>query len=457
MNRLQQIDDPLDRGWLDEPPSFRSFMGMVRRQAAVVMLCIMASIVISLIFIIYEEPLYTARVSLYLDAEGNADAPRSEVATAIDLDTVVELIRSDHTTAAVIRALDLEREPEFAPGGSALGAAVNRLRELLGLVAADTETADPMLAVILKVRSGLKVARNGNTRVLDLQYTSRSPDLAVAIVNAFAREHIDSMTSRDEGAVASRITRLNLRVEDMRQNAAAASARIRTILHDSGLFTADPQELEGRIAALREKLSEHEAKVAALSAKLAVYSNYEQSGDDTTIDTPEGRRLITELGEARQRLLDVRQKSDVSPNLVSATESGIKNLEASLRQEIRFAERATEVERAVTIAEHDNFADQIQLLGDYVASDAWAELEAVRQKKIFYDGMYQDYLTQLEGAGRERRNRPDLRIVADALRPTIPSSPDIKLWLAIAVSFAILIGLCIASLREWNRHERSQS
>lgn len=458
MNRIRHVEDPLDLGWRDKPPTFRSSIGMLRRQAAMVMLCIAASIVIAMIFIVLAEPLYTARVSLYLDADAGADASRSDVATAIDLDTHAELIRSDDTTAAVIRSLDLAQQPEFAPDRSAIGTFVGSLREVLGLAPAETETVDPLLAVILKVRSGLKVARNGNTRVLDLTYTSKSPNLAVAIVNAFADAHINGISARDEGAVARRIARLNLRVEDLRKKADDAGARIRSILHESGLFTADPQVLEGRISLLRQQHSALEAKVAALSVKLALYTNFGQTGDVSTIaiDTPEARRLLAELAVAKRRLLDVRQRADASPEAATATESGIKNLEAGLRQEIGFEARAIEVERAMSNAERDNIASQIALLGEYLASDTWAGLEAVRQRKIFYDGMYQDYLTLLEGAGRERQNRPDLRIMAEALTPTVPSSPNIKVWLAIAVSLAALLGVGIASLREWNRHERSR-
>ena len=457
MNRTQHIKEPLDVIWRDGPPSLKTFVAMVRRQAPVVLLCIAASIVIAMISIVFAEPLYTARVSLSLDADGGGDAPRSDVVTAIDLDTHVALIRSDNTTAEVIRALELDKQPEFTPDRSAVGSMVDGLRSVLGLGADGSEPVDPMLSVINKVRDSLKVARNGNTRVLDLQYTSKSPALAVAIVDAFARTHIDSITSREEGSTARRIGRLNLRAEDMQKKAADAGARIRQILHDSGLFTADPQELEGRISVLRVELSAREAKVAALTAKLAAYTDTEQSSDVTAIDTLEGRQLLAELAAAKQRLSDVRQAADPNANLVSTTENRIKNLEASLRQEIRFAARAIEVERAVTEAEKDNIGSQIQQLGDYVVSDSWAELEAVRQKKIFYDGMYQDYLTLLEGAGRERQNRPDLRIVADALTPTLPSSPNIKVWLAIAVSLATLVGIGIAAIREWNRNERPRA
>ena len=458
MNRSRHIEDPLDVGWRDKPPTFKSFTGMVRRQAAVVMLCVVVSVFLALILIVFSEPLYTANVSLYLDADA-ADAVRSDVATSIDLDTHAELIRSDDTTATVIKTLNLTEVPGFSPERSKLRSLIGGLQDALGLNLAGTEEVDPLLAIITKVRAGLQVARNGNTRVLDLSYTSGSPELSVAIANAFARAHIENISSRDAGSVSRRIDRLNLRAEDLRKKADDAGARIRAILQDSGLFTADPQVLEARISSLRQELSTLEAKVAGLSVKLALFADYERSGDVSAvaIDTLEGRRLLAELAGAKQRLIDVKQRTETNPQAASATEIGIKNLEASLRQEIRFEARAIEVERAMSTAEHDSIERQIDQLGKYLSSDAWAELEELRQKKIFYDSQYQDYLALLEGAGRERQNRPDLRIIADALTPTVPSSPNIKVWLVIAVVLAGLVGIGIGSVREWNRYERSRA
>ena len=86
--------------------ALKSSIAMVRRQAGLVLLCIAASIAIALIFIVFAEPLYTARVSLYLDAAAGADASRSEVATAIDLDTHAEtddaVLQTGHVSATRI-------------------------------------------------------------------------------------------------------------------------------------------------------------------------------------------------------------------------------------------------------------------------------------------------------------------------------------------------------------------
>ncbi len=458
MNRARRVEDPLEVNWRDKPPTMKSLLGTVRRQAPVVVLSVVVGILVALVFVVLAEPVYTARVSLYLDSGSEADAVRSEVATAIDLDTNAELIRSDRTTATVINALNLAERPEFAPDRGRIEAIVGFLRETLGLTHYEAEVVDPLLAVIIKVRAGLKVARNGNTRVLDLTYTSSSPRLAVDIANAFAAAHIDGLSSRDEGVASRRIAQLNLRIEDMRQKADEAGSSIRKILHESGLFTADPLGLEERISLLRQDLSAFDARIAALSAKLSIYNDFGRGGDVTSIaiDTPEARRLLAELAVAKRRLLEVNQRTDVTARAASATETAIKNLEVGLRQEIDFEARAIEVERTMTIAEREIVASQIAQLGEYLASDTWAELEALRHKKVFYDGMYQDYLELLEGEGRERQARNDIRIMADALTPSVPSSPNVKVWLAIAVTLAALVGIGIASLREWNRNERSR-
>lgn len=459
MDGSQHSDDPLDVGWRDKPPTLGSVVKMIKRQAAVVLACVAASILIAFVYIVFAEQTYTAHVALYLDADGGGAEPRSDMATAIDLDTNVELIRSDDTTAAVIRALDLASKPEFATGPSTLHAWLGGLRSILGQGPAVPETFDPLPAAILKVQSGLQVARSGNTRVIDLSYTSTSPSLAVAIADAFAQAHFASITARDERAIARRIARLDLRATEMRQKVLDLGARIRDNLRKSGLVTVDPQDLEQQTSALRNQLSALEAKAAALSTKLDLFANYEKTGDlsSVAIDTPVSRRLLTELAAAEERLAKIRERSEGAPKIASATEGGIEALKASLRQEIRLASSAIIVEREMTLAEQKNIAAQIARMGEYLASDDWAELDSMRQEKLLYEGMYQDYLTQLEGAGRERQSRSDLRIVADALTPTMPTSPNIKVVLAIAMTLAAFVGLCIAAFREWNRYDRARA
>lgn len=455
MDGSQYDEDPLDVGWRDRPPTLSSFLGVVRRRALMVLLFMAVSIALALAAIVYAEPFYTARVTLYLDDERGAE-PRADEAIAADLETQVQLIQSDVTTAAVVRELDLADLPEFGPSESFLGRVIANLRARAGMEPFTVEMDDPMPRVINEVRSGLDVNRAGTARMIDISYTSTSPEFAVEIVNAFAHTYVDGIAARQDRVTQRRIASLKDRAEAIRQKSAETDARIRTILENAGQFAVDPQDIERQNSALLAQLAVLDADVSALSTKRALVSNYEQAGDFSSfpIDTPESRRLLGGLAVANERLADLRQRDDASPQMTSATEAGISSLQARLVQEAHLAAKSIEVELDIKKSERDTVAAQIQRLNDFLTSTASVELYALSRDKTFFDNAYQDYLSRIESAQRDEQSRPNLRIVADALMPMTPSSPRFKVTLAIALTLGAFLGIGLAALLEWNRHDR---
>ena len=65
MDGSQHSDDPLDVGWRDKPPTLGSVVKMIKRQAAVVLACVAASILIAFVYIVFAEQTYTAAMSAY--------------------------------------------------------------------------------------------------------------------------------------------------------------------------------------------------------------------------------------------------------------------------------------------------------------------------------------------------------------------------------------------------------
>ncbi len=319
-------DDPLEFEWQATPPTIASFLAAVRRQAKTLLICLAAGIFLALAIIVFSTPMYAARVSLYLGSATGGDL-RSELGTAIDLDTNAELIRSDETTAAVIRELDLATLPEFAPEASTLAAVVDTLRQWAGRASPD-EPADPMPMVIGKVRKGLSVSRKGNTRLIELRYSSVSSALSADIANAFARAHLAGALARDEEAKAQRIAQLETLAARARQKAAEADGNVRSLLRGTGRVAADPQQIQQQTFALRQQLSMLEAKAAALKTKLSLIAAYERTGDTSviTLDSPASRQLLTELAQARDRLAGIQQQPGSQPQSVSAITDSIKTL-----------------------------------------------------------------------------------------------------------------------------------
>jgi uncharacterized protein involved in exopolysaccharide biosynthesis len=255
-----------------------------------------------------------------------------------------------------------------------------------------------------------------------------------------------------------RIAQLETLAARARQKATEADGNVRSLLRGTGRVAADPQQIQQQTFALRQQLSMLEAKAAALKTKLSLIAAYERTGDTSviTLDSPASRQLLTELAQARDRLAGIQQQPGSQPQSVSAITDSIKTLEASLRQEVRLAASAIEVELETTVAEQESVSDQIRQLNAYVASETWSALQAARRDKIFYDGAYQEYLSQLETTRYAPQSHSDLRIVADAVAPTLPSSPNKMVVLAISLTLSIFVGVGLAGISEWKRNERAR-
>lgn len=462
MQRPVDTDDPLDAGWRDRPPDLMNLLRIVRRQSLLVAFSTLLCLSMGFAYIIVAVPFYAAQASMTLSRSAGGE-PLAESATVIDLelDTHVELIRSDETAAAVIDELDLEESPNFAPQQPGrLETLVAGIRDWLQSDFVDESLApeNRLPGVIRMVKEGLHVARVGNTRVIDVSYTSWSPELAVSIANAFARAHLEVVATRDSRSSARRIERLETRAEEVRQLAASADASVQKLLQSSDRFAADPQELQDQTAELRRQLARLDAEGAGLSIKLSLINVYSETGDVLAfvLDTPESIRLLNDLRLAEQRLEEVRQRPNVSKEMVALVESGLESFRASLNHEARLEANAVRVQLEVNKAERESLTNQIAELRSYIQSKTWSQLEAGRRDWAFYEGVYQDYLTRIEAAYREPQARFDLRMVSEALPPMSPSSPNQKVVLALSVTIGVFLGIGLAMLREWNLHARSR-
>ncbi len=460
MDGSPYADDPIDAGWREPPPAPATYRGAVRRQGWIVILCLLLSAAAGLAVIVLSDPRYTAHVSLYLEPEAGVEI-RAEQILEMDLDTHVELIRSDETLAATIRTLGLDADPGFLPRQGTLRRIVLDLRSRLDRAPDPVPgaTSDRILDLIRRLREDLRVGRVGNTRVVDVSYTSATPAFAVAVVDALAQSHLDGVSARDEASAVRRTGRLEARAEEMRQKAAEANARIGELLTASGQFAADPRELESHAATLRDRLSDLEAEIAVLSMRLDAMSAEPETSELAAVvaGTDESRRLLGEIATAQSRLQELQRRDEPNSEAVRKIEAALDAIRESLRQERSIVETSIDLQLAAARAEQTNIAEQIARLRGYIGGDLRSELEAVRQDLSFYEGMHQEYLTRLETLYRQPQARPDLRLVSDALMPTTPSSPNYKLVLAICLTFGMIVGLGLGLIREWNRQDRREA
>ena len=101
-----------------------------------------------------------------------------------DMDTEVTIPQSDLLALQVIKALNLDKMPEF--GGRASARTTDNLApDPLQVDSARTS------ALLGGFKGGLRVALKPNTRIVEIRYVSTNPQLAASIVNTLASTYVE--------------------------------------------------------------------------------------------------------------------------------------------------------------------------------------------------------------------------------------------------------------------------
>lgn len=202
----------MDANWSDDELELRRVFGRARRYLPTLILFTLIGLVTGFMYLMVAAPKYTAETTLLLETR------TSEIGNAqtlfLDLDTHANLIRSDAIVAKVVRRLNLSKNfmPDNGPVLSALNYARAQLsRPVFGDIPdADGQPTDAAMvfASVPKVRDNLVILRVGETRLLNLSFSSQDPEQAAAVANAFAEvyvDHLQRVASRNQigGASAS--------------------------------------------------------------------------------------------------------------------------------------------------------------------------------------------------------------------------------------------------------------
>jgi polysaccharide biosynthesis transport protein len=202
----------------------------VKRYYATILLATLAGIALALAYVFTATPLYTARTQLIIDPslpQALRDNGSSSL-FAIDnaqVESQLEVLRSEKIANAVIDALGLETDPEFhADNAPSLWA------RFMSLFGDDTGEVDPFIlrrATLYLLQSGLTVRRVGLSYAIDIQFRSRSPELSAKIANATAQAYVDEQIAARAQAARQGGQWLEQRIDRLRQqmNKAALEAQ----------------------------------------------------------------------------------------------------------------------------------------------------------------------------------------------------------------------------------------
>jgi succinoglycan biosynthesis transport protein ExoP len=439
--------DLLDIGWDGEPVGLAYLFGVLRRQLLVLILAPLVFLVLGLAYLILAEPIYSATASIRVQV----DDPAATLIVS-PLDTHVELIQSDRITSSVIEELRLGEVLETTPGR--LRQMIADARDWLDLDADDSwSNVDEQSFLIRQVQAGLSVQQVGNTSIITVSYTSPQRSLSVEVANAFAATYVNDVSEAASGSVERRTDLLRRRADEVRQLASSADEVGHRLLSQGDIMVASAEDLEARVAELRQQLTMVNASEAEVRARLSLSLQAEDADalEAAALQTDETTQMYNDMMSASSALAQLEQQSGVSGDTIARLEESIAGMRASLDRVVRRNRQELELELAVITARRSSLLNELNEMLDYSRSTAWSNLIETQRRAELYEGMYQEYLSELESVSRGDVDS-DVRLVSEARPPVDPSFPKYKVHLVLAVTIGFAVGGGIAAYREWGRN-----
>ena len=429
-------------------------VGLIRRQYPVVIF--VASLVIGagLIYLRIAAPTYTAQASLVVDLHRNPIAQQEGIFSndPIEIESQIQIIKSDSIASAVIQKLQLMNDPELIPG---------IISHLIGLLHGGKagSSSDPVGAIIAQFESRIAVEQAGG-RVITVKYSSKDPNRAAqvanAIVNAYLTEQMDAKyeSSRIAGGWVQERQRQLREESDAAERAVESFKKQNNIVISDGKPIDDKQidELNNRLITAKTKTSDLSARLNHLQTIISLGpSNPNMDGTISDVNSP----IMTNL---RQQYLELaRRESEWSARFghdhlaVVNLRNRMQEIRQSIFDELRRTAETAKNDYDVARQQQDDIKKQLDntVAQSRIENQALAPLRALETTAATYRDRYKSFLQQFMGATQQATFPvPDARLISPASPQLLQVKPRPLLVLILSIIGGIGLGFGLAILRD---------
>ncbi|HPD60158.1 MAG TPA: polysaccharide biosynthesis tyrosine autokinase [Thermodesulfobacteriota bacterium] len=207
-------------------------------------------------------PLYRATAQVLIEKENPKVVNIEEVLRVNTTDqdyyqTQYEILKSKALALKVITALNLKANPEFAAlkQGFSLRAALSALVQWLKSITSSAEAKiDPQLeqdkennSLIKAYLDRLKVEPIRNSRLVNVSFEGKDPQIVTKIANAHAQRYIESNIERKFSASQEAVGWLNQRIKEVEKKLQQTEESLQAYREKEGLVSIDFEERQGII------------------------------------------------------------------------------------------------------------------------------------------------------------------------------------------------------------------
>ena len=448
----------------------------VRRRKWPLIVCAIAIPVIAFVALKQVTPRYTSEGSVIYEptqyaAQELQSILHEDPMTDAVMASQAEIVRSLSVAARLVDRFHLMSDAEFnytlRPPSllSRIGGAAQRVLyavfdpispTLAAVFAAQAPTLQPSPqdvrhSVEQAVQDAITVEAVRQSHVLSVKFTAESPEVSAEAVNAIMDFYITDQLAAKFQAVKAADTWLETRAQELRKEVQTTEDKIAAYKARTGLFQGVQAGLDTeQISRMTTDLVTAENDLAQAQARL---------------DAARGRQGASAQAAVAPNVVQMRMQQDtINAQLQSLlTRLGPNHPDVvSLRNQLRELQRAvgSEVGRTVAATDAELRADRAkvaQLQADLKMAQmqvdknnqAMIPLNAMQRDADAARSLLQAVLARIQQTSQQSAiEKPDARVISEALPPPEPSFPKTKILLPAAMVFGVIFGLIVVYLLE---------
>jgi exopolysaccharide transport family protein len=436
---------------MDEDIGLSEIFAILRRRAWVLAAAIVPTLVLIGGLATVLTPRYTAEVMLMIEPDGTSNIVSLEsVVAGLSGDTEsvqseAYVLKSSALADRVIQKLALDADPEF-------------IRDLLDEGEASL-SAVGYSELIAKFQDRLSVLPIEDSRVISVRFWSADPGKAAAIANTLADEYLQSRLENKYELTQRASTWLSRRIDELRDEVAAAEAAVERARGEYGLLEGDGLtlatqelvELNTQLVLARTQRAEAAARLQEVERQLRTESGATAASE--VLGSALIQRLREQQAEVQRRVAELSSElGDRHPRMIQLRAEAA-DVEARIQSEIDKIVGGLRNQLNVARARENALARSLEDLKGRaaVANENDVELRALEREAEANRSLLNNLLArQKETLSQEdlEFQQPDVTIFSPAGIPAEPSFPKPGLMLGLGFIGALVVGLLIILIIE---------
>lgn len=445
----------------------------VRRQYLVIIVTAALATAASLLYLRLAPPSYMAQVQVlfenpraqFLQKQSLLSEPIVDIT---QIETQLQIIKSQATAVAVINQLKLADHPDFKEYRPLQSRLLRWLQRWGPNPSESTQSAtsdQPSEAAIVNFLDRLSAGRVGFSHVIEVNFTSSDPVLAAEIANAIAKAYINDQLAAKFEASRTATSWLRERLRNLGEEALTAERAVdayktQNNIVSSGGKPIDEQqitELNTRLAAARAqsseaaaKLSRYETLLGTDQAKPSSIATLDAIGSDA-MNSP----IITTL---RQQYLELSRREAELSSRVGRDHLAVVNIRNRMREyrtsifdEVKRISEISRSEAELAKQRQQEIENRlaVAISQSRVTNSAELTIRDLESRAKSLRALYDNFLQQYMGSTQQETFPiSETRVIFPASAGQTKSKPKRNVVLGFGLLGGLALGLLLGFVRD---------